>query len=318
MGYYDNYLEHHGILGQKWGIRRFQNKDGSLTALGKSRAAEGAEGVSKVLKKGQADARNVRIAGAAKGLAAEAALTVGSSAAGAALGSLTGPAGAYGGMVGGAVGGSLAGKTARAAINQLSNEKAAALSQEYQLLGQKMMDEYGKIKTSELRNEAKSETEKSDKSSSATEDHIRKTAQVDAYGYLEFKSKEKLPVMVNIDKDGGNKDQMIKAAAAATDYMAKKENVSKIKDQVVENMINDNWGDVDNVPKEALKKNLKVYHMYVAGTNGDKVYGEVNCEHRDFFSQDAAPYGDHSIDIEFTYDTKTKKMDLSKNNSING
>jgi hypothetical protein len=33
------YLEHHGILGQKWGIRRFQNKDGSLTADGKKRVS---------------------------------------------------------------------------------------------------------------------------------------------------------------------------------------------------------------------------------------------------------------------------------------
>lgn len=31
------YLCHHGILGQKWGIRRFQNPDGSLTAAGKKR-----------------------------------------------------------------------------------------------------------------------------------------------------------------------------------------------------------------------------------------------------------------------------------------
>ena len=31
------YLAHHGILGQKWGIRRYQNKDGSLTAAGKKR-----------------------------------------------------------------------------------------------------------------------------------------------------------------------------------------------------------------------------------------------------------------------------------------
>ena len=30
-------LRHHGIKGQKWGIRRFQNKDGSLTADGKKR-----------------------------------------------------------------------------------------------------------------------------------------------------------------------------------------------------------------------------------------------------------------------------------------
>ena len=32
-------LYHHGILGMKWGIRRFQNKDGSLTEEGNKRKA---------------------------------------------------------------------------------------------------------------------------------------------------------------------------------------------------------------------------------------------------------------------------------------
>lgn len=31
------YMEHHGILGQKWGIRRYQNKDGTLTPEGRAR-----------------------------------------------------------------------------------------------------------------------------------------------------------------------------------------------------------------------------------------------------------------------------------------
>ena len=35
MGYYDQALEHHGIKGQKWGVRRFQNTDGTLTSAGK-------------------------------------------------------------------------------------------------------------------------------------------------------------------------------------------------------------------------------------------------------------------------------------------
>ena len=30
-------LEHHGILGMKWGVRRYQNKDGSLTSVGRKR-----------------------------------------------------------------------------------------------------------------------------------------------------------------------------------------------------------------------------------------------------------------------------------------
>lgn len=33
----ENYLMHYGILGMKWGVRRYQNKDGTLTNAGKKR-----------------------------------------------------------------------------------------------------------------------------------------------------------------------------------------------------------------------------------------------------------------------------------------
>ena len=34
---WNNELYHHGVKGQKWGIRRYQNEDGSLTSAGKER-----------------------------------------------------------------------------------------------------------------------------------------------------------------------------------------------------------------------------------------------------------------------------------------
>lgn len=38
-----NELTHHGIIGQKWGVRRFQNSDGSLTSRGRERYGVGEE-----------------------------------------------------------------------------------------------------------------------------------------------------------------------------------------------------------------------------------------------------------------------------------
>lgn len=39
----NDYIYHHGVLGMKWGIRRYQNKDGSLTSAGKKRLKDGTD-----------------------------------------------------------------------------------------------------------------------------------------------------------------------------------------------------------------------------------------------------------------------------------
>lgn len=49
MGY--EYLAHHGIKGQKWGVRRYQNEDGSLTPEGERRYGESRAHKSNAIRK---------------------------------------------------------------------------------------------------------------------------------------------------------------------------------------------------------------------------------------------------------------------------
>lgn len=52
-------LYHHGIKGQKWGVRRFQNPDGTLTSAGRKRYMEANPNDSAVTKRVKADWNNL-------------------------------------------------------------------------------------------------------------------------------------------------------------------------------------------------------------------------------------------------------------------
>ena len=52
-----NELYHHGVKGQKWGVRRYQNPDGSLTAKGKRRISKMTNALNKKYSKYKSNER---------------------------------------------------------------------------------------------------------------------------------------------------------------------------------------------------------------------------------------------------------------------
>ena len=77
MEEYTNYLAHHGVKGMKWGVRRYQNADGSLTGKGRSHYGIKSKRKDKIKKGLKIAGAGAAVAGAAGAAAVGA--TVGSS-----------------------------------------------------------------------------------------------------------------------------------------------------------------------------------------------------------------------------------------------
>lgn len=312
MGYFDaaiqenqDHLEHHGVLGQKWGVRRFQNKDGSLTPAGVKRAkqdfqdrhskqnmSDGEQYVANYktkkkveqinddsygipLKVSRYQTRSVEEKGGTANYIVDRKLNA-------------------------VVAKTISGKDGKTKIVDLDDASIAK--------GKKLIDEIVAKQSKQWAAEDNQKTEF---------DGVTR----DSYGFLNYTTKSKLPVTVNSDKDADpEKDrEMIKSSKEVANHMSNKENLNKIKDSVVDNMVKEEFLDSDTKPdRESLKKNLRVYGLYVADTTDNTVHGEVHCEHRNFSDGTNSPYGDHSIDVEFSYDKKTKQMKMAPYNSING
>ena len=61
---YSDELYHHGIKGMQWGVRRYQNKDGSLTPAGRKRYDEDDIVINKgdeILKIGSRTRNNIQV-----------------------------------------------------------------------------------------------------------------------------------------------------------------------------------------------------------------------------------------------------------------
>ena len=129
----DEYFEHWGVKGMKWGVRRYQNADGSLTEAGRRRYSEGAEqtqqphDIPKLTKAAKEDSHRSRRVAANVTNAAIGAGIVGTLAGALSFGSLTVPGAALGaGIAAGAKALGRAGHIAARKIAQFIKDRKRA------------------------------------------------------------------------------------------------------------------------------------------------------------------------------------------------
>lgn len=134
-----DYIKHYGIEGQKWGVRRYQNPDGSLTEEGKIRYGRAVDTLHKVKEQGEENRKEMRtsarsterkagIAGAAVG--GLSGFAAGTMMGGPGIGALLGIAGAAGGSGVGSLGAAINSIPNRL-INRVQTKRAESLINKY-------------------------------------------------------------------------------------------------------------------------------------------------------------------------------------------
>lgn len=276
------YLVHHGIKGQKWGVRRFQNPDGTLTEEGKRRARKDAESgnewatstyqpssfKSSVLAGFYAATNNKKIGEMLDRSNNE---------------------------------DNVRWKAAQKSYEKISGVKITEMSNNANTkLAEKYVNEYiEQSKINEISNK------------------VEYNKNLDMYEVKGINIGGKKKVDIWTWEDGANKDNFskdsVKVIKSIQNYGIDKidNDVQKLAVKVAEK-----YNDGSPINKKAIADNIYMYGISLHGEHDGNRMVTIHYEHNDMWYNN--PFGDHSIDFECAVDKNGNLLWNKNNYSVNG